>query len=211
MKLASRILIVIASIAFLGTTSFAQDISLKGRSALELNIGFWGGASASSTQSLGGIQSQAGTNGFQGNLLYSYWIREYSSVTLSVGFLSAQAISNVSISGVNSTASAVVPVLLGMRYYAFNPAPDDAVRPFASGAIGVFIGSQSSSTIGSQQSVSATTFGGQVGVGIDFLLSNYVKLGVGVKYNAMSNFTTPIGARRNYNGADVSLGIGYIF
>jgi len=30
-------------------------------------------------------------------------------------------------------------------------------------------------------------------------------------YNLMSNFNTPIGARRNYNGGDFSVGIGYIF
>ncbi len=210
MKFIFKILSIAMITILLSGASFAQEYYLKGRSALEMNIGFWGGAKVSNTITAGESQSGAST-GFQGNILYSYWIREQLAVTLSAGFLAGQANATIGLGTVNAAASDVVPILIGAKYYPFNPAPEDAVRPFVSVAIGTYIGSQASSTIMSQEAISETTFGGQLGVGIDFLLSDHIKLGAAVKYDLMSNFSTPIGARSNYNGTDASLGFGYIF
>lgn len=195
----------------LSIVSFAQDVSLKKRSALELEIGFWGGAKASNTITTNGIQSEAKTNGFIGNIIYSYWIQEQLSITLSAGFLAGEVSSNVSLSSVNQHSSAIIPVLIGVNYYFLNPTQEDAVRPFLSAAIGPYIGSETNNTILSQSTHSETALGGRLGAGIDFLLSNHIKLGANVRYNLMSDFSNPIGARSNYNGADFSIGIGYIF
>jgi opacity protein-like surface antigen len=204
-------LIVILTIIMLSIVSFAQDVSLKKRSALELEIGFWGGAKASNTITTNGIQSEAKTNGFIGNIIYSYWIQEQLSITLSAGFLAGEVSSNVSLSSVNQHSSAIIPVLIGVNYYFLNPTQEDAVRPFLSAAIGPYIGSETNNTILSQSTHSETALGGRLGAGIDFLLSNHIKLGANVRYNLMSDFSNPIGARSNYNGADFSIGIGYIF
>ncbi len=213
MKIVCKMFSVVVLIILLSGTSFSQDIYLKGRSALEMNFGFWGGPKASNTATSTGIRSDANTGGFQGDLLYSYWIREHVAVTLSTGFLAGGATSTVTLSPVevNQTSSAIMPVLIGVRYYLFDPAPDDAVRPLVSAAIGAYIGSEASSTMGSQQAFSETAFGGQFGVGVDFFLSNHIKLGANVRYNLMSDFTPPVGARSNYDGGDASLGLGYIF
>jgi opacity protein-like surface antigen len=98
-----------------------------------------------------------------------------------------------------------------VKYYLFNPGPEDAVRPFASAAIGPYIGSETNSTMMSQEAHSETAFGGRLGVGLDFLLGENFKLGVNARYNLMSDFSTPVGARSNYDGADGSIGLGYIF
>ena len=211
MKFIHLLLIVIITEFLCSVISFAQDLSLKGRSALELNIGYWGGAKASNSLSSNGIQSEANTNGFTGSILYSYWIREQYSLTLSAGFLAGEASSSVSSLGVSQQSSAIVPLLIGVNYYCFNPAPEDAVRPFVSAQIGTYIGSEANNTMLSQSAHSEAVFGGRLGIGIDFLLSNHIKLNAKVGYNLMSDFNTPVGARSNYNGVDALIGFGYIF
>jgi outer membrane protein W len=211
MKPRHKSLGVVVAIVIFSAISFSQDFSLTGRSALELNFGFWGGAKASNSLTIHGIQSEANTNGFSGTLLYSHWIQEQLSVTLSAGFLAGEASSTISPMTVNQRASAIVPILLGVKYYFLSPAQDDAVRPFVSTALGVYIGSEASNTIVTQNAHTETVYGGQFGLGLDFLLSNHFKMCVSARYNMMSDFSTPVGARSNYNGAEASIGIGYIF
>jgi opacity protein-like surface antigen len=78
-------------------------------------------------------------------------------------------------------------------------------------AAGPFIGSEVNNTILSQESRTETAFGGRLGAGIDFFLSDHFKAGANAGYNMMSDFSAPVGARSNYSGADFSCGIGYIF
>jgi hypothetical protein len=108
MKPITKSLTVVVAIIMLSAVSLAQDYSLKGRSALEMNFGFWGGAKASNTVSTTGVQSSAKSDGFLGSILYSRWIQEQLAVTLSAGFLAGEASSNVGLSGVSQRASAIL-------------------------------------------------------------------------------------------------------
>jgi hypothetical protein len=101
--------------------AIAQDVFLKGRSAIDLNLGFWGGAKASNTIGLTGIQSDAGTNGFAGGFGYSYWLREDLSLTVTAGLLSAQASTKVSVFNVTQQSSTVIPC----TYKIQNPHKED--------------------------------------------------------------------------------------
>jgi outer membrane protein W len=195
----------------IGSVSTAQDLSFKGRSAIELSLGLWGGAKASNTIAGTVIQSEAKTSGFAGGFGYSYWLREHLSLTVTVGLLSAQASSTIRAFNVTQQSSAVIPLLLGIRFYVPDPDSSDNVRPFLSAAVGTYFGSEAKNTLLSQQAHTETTFGGRLGVGIDFFLSNHFKLGANVGYHLMADFETAIGARKNYNGADFSLEVGYIF
>jgi hypothetical protein len=130
---------------------------------------------------------------------------------MSIGFLAGEATSTVSFSGINQHSSIIVPVLIGVNYYLFNPAQEDAVRPFVSTAIGPYIGSESNNTVVSQNAHSETAFGARFGAGIDFLLGDHFQLGASAGYNAMSDFKKTVGAKSNYNGLDVLIGVGYIF
>ena len=211
MKHGVIILGIIATIVLQSVAAFAQDYSLKGRSALEFNMGFWGGSNTSNTITTNGIRSEAKTNGFMGGLKYSHWIQEQVSATLSIGFLAGEVTSTVSFSGINQHSSIVVPVLIGVNYYFFNPAQEDAVHPFVSAAIGPYIGSETNSSVLSQNAHSETAFGGRFGAGIDFLLGDHFKLGAGAGYSVMTDFKNTVGAKTNYNGVDVLIGVGYIF
>jgi outer membrane protein W len=211
MKHGVIILGIIVTIVLQSVAAFAQDYLLKGRSALEFNMGFWGGSNTSNTITSNGIRSEAKTNGFLGGIQYSHWIQEQISATLSAGFLAGEASSTISLSGVNQHSSIIVPVLIGVNYYFFNPDQEDAVRPFVSAAIGPYIGSETENTVLSQNAHSETAFGARFGAGIDFLLGDHFKLGADAGYNVMTDFKNTVGAKTNYNGVDVLIGIGYIF
>jgi hypothetical protein len=55
------------------------------------------------------------------------------------------------------------------------------------------------------------TIGGQVGGGVDVLLSRSFSLGAGLGYNWMLAFADPIGERDNYSGIEVQLTFGWLF
>jgi hypothetical protein len=83
-----RFCVLPVAVIFLSLTSasFAQGLTLKDRSVLELNLGIWGGASVSNTIGISGIQSNAKTSSFGGSILYAYGIQENMSVTLAPAF-----------------------------------------------------------------------------------------------------------------------------
>ncbi len=211
MKIAFKSIPIVIFLTLIGTSVMAQDFTLKDRSVLELNMGLWGQSKASSTTSAFGTKAEARTSAFVGGILYAYGLQEQVAVTLSAGLLSAQGSTNASAQGFNQQGSVVMPFLIGVRYYVPTPEPGAKVRPFLSLAAGSYIGLEGSNTALSQESQTESTFGGRVGLGIDIYMSNYVKLVANAGYNFMSDFSTPIGARSNYNGGEMSLGIGYAF
>ena len=85
MKTKAGVLFIALLAVMAGDESTAQDITLKGRSAVELSIGLWGGAKASNTIDAGGVQSEAGTNGFSDGIGYAYWLREHLALTVTAG------------------------------------------------------------------------------------------------------------------------------
>ncbi len=212
MKTTTTLLLVLAAAAITSVAG-AQDLTLKGRSAVGLNIGLWGGAKASNTITITGIQSKvsADQSAFAGGLFYEYWLEEQVSLTLGVSMLAAEASSTVGISGITQQTSSVVPLLLGLRFYLPNPEPGAKVRPFLAGAVGGYVGSEAKNTLLAQEARTETVIGGRVGAGIDFFVGNHVNLGVNAGYNLMADFATPIGGRKNYNGADFALGFAYVF
>ncbi len=207
-----RTLSLILLSMIIGSIGIAQDLPLAGRSSIELSLGFWtGGASASATVGTAGVRSEAGTNGFSGGLAYAYWLQENLTLTFSGGLRSAEANSTVNLTSVVNRSSAVIPVLLGVRYYFLNPEPVDNIRPFVSLAVGPYFGAEASSTLLAQQSHVETAIGGRPGIGVDFRLGNHFKLGADVGYHVTADFRTEVGGRKSYNGGEFCFVLGYIF
>jgi opacity protein-like surface antigen len=188
----------------------AQDISLNKRSALELNVGLWSGRALNAIAP-NGIRAEVGSDAFVGGLQFTHWVQEYLSVTFSAGLLAGKASSTVNILGVKQQVSSVYPVLLGLRCYALGSAAEGDVRPYLSLAAGPYVGAEVSNSIWQQETRTETAFGGRLGAGVDFIVSDHFKLGAHVGYNVMSDFSIPVGGRRNYNGGEFSLGLGYLF
>lgn len=194
-----------------GSTAFGQGLVLKDRSVIELNLGMWGGSSVSNTIGVSGVQTTADAGSFVGSIVYSYGIREDMAVTVSAAVLAAKATADVGVLGVNQQSSSVVPILLGIRYYVPNPEPGARVRPFLSLGVGTYVGSEASSSVGLtliQNAHTESAFGGRVGAGVDFYVGNSFKFVANAGYNLMSDFSTPVSGRKNYNGGDFTLGIG---
>ncbi len=211
MTKSTRIPILVLLFLMIGSVAIAQDLSLNGRSAIEINLGFWGGASASTTVGTGAIRTEAGTSGFTGSLGYAYWLREHLALTLTGGLRSAEASSTVNLSGSIQRSSAVIPVLLGVRFYVPEPAPSENIRPFLSVGVGPYFGAEAASTALSQQSHVETAIGGRLGAGIDFLVGNHFNLGADLGYHFMADFKNDVGGRKNYNGGEFCFVAGYIF
>jgi len=205
--------IVLFSLAIVATTSvvFSQPGPLKGSSSFEVNIGLWNEVQAGQQLSVSGVKQSAKAGGFVGGVNYSYWMREYLAVTVGASLLSAEASSTISLSNIQQRANSVVSVLIGMRYFLPHPEPEDRVRPFAAVGIGSYIGSEAENSLFSQSAHSESVLGGRIGVGIDALLGSWFKLSANVGYNIMSDFKTPVGARNNFNGYDMSFGFGFVF
>ena len=189
----------------------AGDHSLKGRSSIELNIGFWHESKVGNEISRTGILSTARSSGFIGGLSFSYWLQEELSLSASIGLFSGEATSSVTLLGVSQRTSSVVPVLLGVRYYLPESSFGTPVRPFLAAAVGPFLGVESKNDFFSQESRSETALGAQFGGGIDFLLGQYFKLGTTVGYNLMTDFSSPIGARKNFSGPEFTIGFCIMF
>ncbi len=197
-----------------GSSLFAQDLALKDRSVLELNMGMWGGTRASNTIGISGVDVSANTGSFVGSILYAYGIREDMAVTLSAGMLTAGASTNIGGFGVSNQSSSVFPLLLGIRYYIPSPESGARVRPFLSAAVGSYMGFEAGSSVGIlvvQQSHTENAFGGRLGAGVDLYVSNHFKFVANAGYNLMADYSSPIGGRSNYNGGDFSLGAGFAF
>ena len=51
----------------------------------------------------------------------------------------------------------------------------------------------------------------RLGNGFDVHVARSFSLGMNVGYNAMLNFSEPVGLHNNFNGVQVSLGVGWLF
>lgn len=190
---------------------FSQPGPLRGSSSIELNLGLWNEIQAGQQLSVSGIKQSAKASGFIGGVGYSYWMRENLAVTVGAALLSGEASSTVSPPNIQQRATSVVSVLIGMRYFVPQPEPEDHVRPFIAVGVGSYIGSEAENSLFSQSAHSESVLGGRLGVGLDALLGSWFKLSANVGYNVMGDFKTPVGARNNYNGYDMSFGFGFVF
>ena len=153
----------------------------------------------------------AKTNGSIGGITFRNWVEEDLAVKLNIEYLSGQANVTVSPSDVIQRVSAVFPVLAGVDYYLLKPEPGSALRPFITGSLGLFLGTEANNSTLNISSHTETSFGVRLGAGIDFLLSNHFIFNVNAGYNVMTNFASQVGGRNNYNGADFSIGLDYLF
>ena len=190
----------------------AQDgYQLNGRSAIGLNMGMFSGSKSSSGVIVSGVTTEVRSTGFAGNLFFKYWLQENLALKLSAGMLTGSADVKTNLLGSTTQTSAVMPLTLGLNYYFLGISYNNAIRPFLSGAMGMYVGSEASNSMLSTKVHTENAFGGRVGGGVDFILGNHFSLGINFGYNLMSDFSSPVGGNKNYNGADFTLQFEYIF
>jgi len=196
------------------TVSLAAQ-SLDHRHQIELRLGLWNQLNDVRTEaSAGGVSTSVGTTGFLGGVAYGHWLSEAVALRVSAGAMAARVTADVSGSGVFTETAAVSQLLLGMRYYFPRSTYGSAVRPFLGAGIGAIIGSQVASEVGTVVTAEARTepaIGGEVGGGVDFLLSRHVAISAGLAFALMTDFGEPIGGSDNYSGPQLTLGFSWVF
>jgi len=197
----------------MGSLLQSQTFTLRGSSAIELDLGFWNNVNAGQQLNVTGVRQEAKASGFVGGLTYCYWMRENMAITVAGSLLSSEASSTIITNPitVRQNASALFSFLVGMRYFIPEPDPEDMLRPYLAISVGSFMGFEASNSLPAQSAHSESTFGGRAGIGLDAHLGTSVKLGVNAGYNAMSDFRSAVGARNNFNGYDFSVGIAFLF
>lgn len=181
-----------------------------GRHGIELGVGLLD--NTRSTVTSGGTTISA--LGVGGSLAYTYWLTDDLGLSAQVGAVSVEA--TVSASGGQSEvrSATIVPLLFGLKYQPFRMQGSDRLRPYLAAAVGPFLGTDAGVSAGaggaSVDSRTETALGGRAAIGLDFLASHRVMLGVGAGYRLMTDFSEAIGDDRNYSGAEFTLSVGLL-
>ena len=193
-------------------------LAVAGRNRLELRFGMWRVGDGSSTVAVSGptITSGSFTSDAFGGIAYTRYIRENLAATFSIDGVEVSSGNVVARSGISTGSVEGVAMPVGIRW---NPIKGDfahqALKPFVMGAVGPVIGEASGSFVGGNTISSGTdthaTLGTQFGGGLDIHMARSFSVGLTVSYNWMMDFSEPLWTHKNFNGAQVALGIGWLF
>jgi len=184
-----------------------------GRHGIELGIGLLDHASGTVSVTAGGTTTTTG-NGVGGSLSYTYWAADNLGLAARIGAVDVDASVTVDGGGSNVQSASIVSLLFGVKYQPFRFRGAERLRPYVSAAMGPYVGNDAGVRAGggttSVTSRTEVALGGRAGIGLDFLASRRVMLGVGLGYHLMTDFDQAVGAERNYSGADFTLTVGLL-
>ena len=212
----SKCMLFVGAVFFLGVVVLHAG-PLEKRSRVELRVGFWsqGGEQRTTTQvGVHGVETT--TNSGNGMIAMSYgrWLQENLSVHFTLLASAGEVSTRVGSSGVSTHTMGVYSLLLGVRYYLPESSFDTSLRPYLTTSVGPYVAREAKTEVGSQiivESQTLTSFGTNLGGGLDFVISRNFMGGVNVGYNLMTDFSEPVGGRDNYSGPEFSIGISYLF
>ena len=187
---------------------------LKKRHQIELKLGMWNQAQTQAEVDITSVSTSIENNGLLVSLSYGHWLEEHVALTMGIEVMSAEFSTETALRGVSTEISAVVPVLMGMKFYYPIPGSESSIRPYGKLSVGPFVGSQSNTNVSLNVAVEERTevaFGGQVAAGIDFVLGRNVHTGLALAYNLMADFEESIGGRKNYSGPTFGFGLSFVF
>jgi hypothetical protein len=209
--------LLLMSTAVLGQEADHQNeianYSLKGRHSLDLSFGLLSDLNSSADVTIGGVHTRSSGNGFLGSVIYSYWLEDELAVSIHMGVQNADARTSVSGLNVVTESAVIIPVLIGVKYQVFRFTGHNNFRPYASVSIGPYFGFASNVRTGvgvTTESVSEAVLGSRLAVDFDLLVSRRFKLGIGVGYRFVSDFSRRIGTERNYSSPEFSICLGLI-
>lgn len=197
----------------LGTSDPLPAQELDGRSRIALLVGFGFRSESSVGVSAGGVETVAGGSGVLGGLGWTRWLDEGRAVTLSASVISVDSSVRTGVSGSHVRSAQVIPLMVGLAWY-LPVEPDTGVRPFGAVEVGPVLGVESRVSSGVVNEVGSYTrgaFGGRLGVGVDFLWGHRFTVGLGGGYRVMTDFSDPVGGRRNHSAPDFTLSLGLLF
>jgi len=207
-------------ISFTQFNGFAQSESsettfLKGRSGIDLHIGLYDNTGVTKISVSPELVTTNASTGFMGSISYQYWFEDYLSVGVSLGALVINASTSTQTADVSTESATVAPLIVGINYYPLQTSQPSTVLPYLSGYIGPYIGIYSrnaiQTTVVESETIVETAFGARLGAGLDFLIADIFKLGIGIDYHFITEFSRPIGGETNYSCPSYSLTFGFVF
>jgi hypothetical protein len=146
-------------------------------------------------------------------LTLGYAIDQHWEATLSWGALTSDVDEDL-VTGTNLPRTLrqvrLTSVLLGVRWF---PLQNQHWRPFVGLALGSFEGEEKGVMFGGQEKWSKTTssFGSQIGGGLDLDVMPHLTVGAQLAYNWMSRFKEQVGGRREYRGGEFRVAASWRF
>jgi outer membrane protein W len=208
-----RSAISVVLVLLLISLSYAQ--SLEKRHQIGLRLGMWSQVTSVRTEiSTEGVSTSVGGSGFLGELMYGNWLQEDLALDISIGSMATDVETQSGVSGVSSETDVIGRIHLGLKYYPFRSTLNSSTRPFVGAGVGPVIGTQTKQEVGRvvvTESRTEAAIGGQIGVGVDFVLGRHFMIGLAAYYNLMTDFKEPIGGSENYSGPEFCIGFGYLF
>lgn len=190
-----------------------SSYSLKGRHSLDLSLGLLSSMSSSAEVTFGGVNTSSSGNGFLGSVNYAYWLEDEVALSIHVGVQNADAKTSVSGLNVSTESVVVIPLLFGVKYQVFRLTDSNSLRPYLSVSVGPYIGTASNVHTGmnvAAENITETAVGSRLALDNDWLLSKRFKLGMGIGYRLVSDFSRRIGSKKNYSSPEFSLCVGII-
>lgn len=190
-----------------------SSYSLKGRHSLDLSFGLLSSMSNSTEVTFGGVNASSSGNGFLGSINYAYWLEDEVALSIHIGVQNADAETSVSGLNVSTESVVVIPLLFGVKYQVLRLVDSNSLRPYLSVSLGPYIGTASNVHTGmnvATETVTETAVGARLALDNDWLLSKRFKMGVGIGYRLVSDFSRRIGSKKNYSSPEFSLCVGFI-
>jgi len=150
---------------------------------------------------------KASNEGLGGKITYNYIFDDEFAIEVSAGLLS----SSVTVSALETSTSSIIPIMLGVKYFLISYSNEKPVKPYLIGATGLLIGSKTETSVTTVSASTETALNLYLGAGADFILGSLVKLNACAGYNLSSEFSEPVGSRKNYSGPEFSFGVGFMF
>ena len=177
------------------------------RNSFCLKLSYWHNPKSENIIDSTGFIIESGNGGLSGKIGYSYYYNEKFAINLSVSLFQSKA----TIKGVTLESSTIIPVLLGISYYLRKFSDKLPIKPYLFGATGISVGSESNIATISINDHTESAFMIYIGAGFDFVLGSLIKLTSEIGYNLATDFSEPIGGRKNYSGPEFSIGLGFMF
>jgi hypothetical protein len=208
--------ILITTIIILTPLFMANASPSEKTHGIGFQVGMWNQVTGTRTEvGIGSTVTSVEASGFLGGIFYENRFQDNLAWNISIGGMLADIEVNTDFTGTSTEAAVVAPILFGIKYYFAQSTFNTSVRPYAKAAVGPFIGSQEKSEENITgvviESRTEATFGGQLGGGVDFLMSRHFMTGFSLGYNLISDFDQPIGGSRNYSGPVFNFGLSVLF
>jgi hypothetical protein len=184
----------------------ANAANLKKRHSIDLSLGFYGSANTETLISTPGVNVAVFNDKFTGRIAYSYFLNDNLALHFSLGILQPK----IRLTTQSIETGSIIPVLLGIKYYPLKIS-ESRFKPYLLSAAGTAIGSASGAGLYYAKARTESAFMFYLGLGGDVELGSFVKLTSGIGYNFSTDFSEPLGGRKNYSGAEIFFGFGFMF